>query len=144
MAWTTVEKTLEWTGEDVTAEELERASAVVELYSGRVQEEPTEAITPVDRRWLAQATAYQAVWMRGKPGLMTQRESHTSSSADGVAVTREADSQLMLAPLASRCLRNLSWVGTRTTAQLPVVAPKGSILSERADPYHTWKAVDIS
>lgn len=143
MAWTTPDKALVWTGEDVTPEELERASGVIELYAGRLQEEPAEAITVVDRRWLAQATAYQAVWMRGKPGLMTQRESHTSSSADGVAVTRESDSQIMLAPLASRCLRNLSWVGTRSTTQLPVVPLKGSILSERADPFHAWKPLDI-
>lgn len=142
MSWVTPEKALEWTGRELTPETLEAASAIITLYSGRLEEEPADAITAVDRRWLAMATAYQAAWV--KPGLIEHRESHTSTSADGVQTTRESDSQIMLAPLASRCLRNLSWVGTRTTDQRPLEHVKGSILSERADPFHLWKDLPIS
>lgn len=141
MSWVTPEKALVYTGLEVTQAELDLASAVVELYSGRLLEEPTAAITPLDRRWLAQATAYQAVWMRGKPGLLTHRESHTSTSADGVNVQRESDSQIMLAPLASRCLRNLSTIGNRSAQALPDLRPKGSILA--TDDHPGWAPLDI-
>lgn len=141
MAWVTVEKALEYTGKTVTPEKLAEASGIITSYAGRLEDEPAEAITARDRVWLAMATAYQAAWM--KPGLLEQRESHTSASADGVSTQRESDAQIMLAPLAARCLRNLSWIGNTTTSQLPQLSPKGSILSERADAYHLWKPVSI-
>src|SRR6188474_204700 len=131
MAWTTPAQAQVWTGKTLDQDALEAASAIIAIYAGRVEEEPEEAITKVDRRWLAMATAYQAAWV--KPGLIEHRESHTSTSADGVQTARESDSQIMLAPLASRCLRNLSWVGTRTVDQRPLDHVKGSILSERGD-----------
>jgi hypothetical protein len=143
MSWATPDQALLWTGQAVTEEELAPASAIVTVYAGREEEEPADAISTRDRRWLGMATAFQAVWMRAKPGVLEHRESHTSSSADGVSVSRESDSQVMLAPMASRCLRNLSWVGNRTTAQGPAGHVKGSILSERADAFHTWKPVSI-
>lgn len=144
MSWSTPTRALNWTGETVTQPELDRAAGVIELYAGVVLEQPEASISPVDRRWLAQAEAYQAVWMRGKPGYLTQRESHTSTSADGVSVQRQADSQAMLAPLAARTLKNLSWLGTRSVNHGGPVRPKGSFLSEEADQFNTWTPLPIT
>lgn len=144
MSWSTIAQALSWTGEEVGQEELDRAAGVIELYAGAVQEQPADSISAVDRRWLAQAESYQAVWMRGKPGFLTARESHTSTSADGVSVQRAADSQNMLAPLAARCLRNLSWLGTRTVQHGPPVRLKGSFLSEEADAANSWTPLPIA
>lgn len=144
MSWSTIPQALSWTGEELDQADLDRAAGVVELYAGVVQEQPEASISAVDRRWLAQCEAYQAVWMRGKPGLLTHRESHTSTSADGVSVQRQADSQIMLAPLAARCLKNLSWMGTRTNSQGGPVRLKGSFLSEEADAAHSWTPLPIA
>lgn len=141
--WATPEKALQWTGKDIPQDELNRAAFVLTPYAGRTGEEPEDAIAPVDRHWLGMATAFQALWMRGKPGLLEQRESHTSSSADGVSVQRESDSQVMLAPIAARCLRNLSWIGNRTTYQLPPADPPVSFLNEESDGLHGWKPRSI-
>lgn len=141
MSWVTPEKALVYTGKALTTEQLDAASSIITIYAGVTEDQPEESISARDRTWLAMATAYQAAWT--KPGLLEYRESHTSTSADGVQVSRESDSQIMLAPLASRALRNLSWIGNATTSQLPLLPPKGSILSERADPYHTWKDLNI-
>lgn len=143
MAWVTPEKALTYTGKEMTPEELDLASFVLTPYAGRTEDEPLEAITPRDRTWLGMATAFQALWMRGKSGLLEYRESHTSSSADGVSTQREADSQIMLAPMASRCLRNLSWIGNTSTTPATSL-PKGSFLSEEADARHSWAPLDIA
>lgn len=144
MSWSTPAQALSWTGEELDQVDLDRAAGVVELYAGVVQEQPEASISAVDRRWLAQAEAYQAVWMRGKPGYLTQRESHTSTSADGVSVQRAADSQNMLAPLAARTLKNLSWLGTRTVSHGGPPRAKGSFLSEEADAANSWTPLPIA
>lgn len=143
-SWSTPAQALSWTGEEVDQPELDRACAIVELYAGVVVEQTEASISAVDRRWLAQAESYQAVWMRGKPGFLTQRETHTSSSADGVSVQRQAPADAMLAPLAARTLKNLSWLGTRTVSHAGPPRAKGSFLSEEADAAHSWTPLPIA
>lgn len=138
MAWVTAASALLYTGEDLTEDALNIASGVICLYASVTEDMPDDSISARDRRWLGMATAYQAAWM--KPGLLTHRESHSESSADGVRVARRSDSDIMLAPLAARALRNLSWVGTRSVLIPPSVdaAPKGSFINEAGDEYHSW------
>lgn len=144
MSWATVAQALVHTGKTMELEALEAASAIITLYAGATEDQPEDSITPRDRNWLAMATAFQAAWMAGKPGLIEHRESHRSTTADTVRVDRESDSQIMLAPLASRALRNLSWVGNVTTLMDARHPLKGQILNERADQYHMWKPLGIS
>lgn len=138
-SWATVGQGLAFTGKTMTAEHLTLASSVITLYAGVTPDMPDDSITVRDRYWLAMATAFQAAWMPSKPGYLEQRESHTSQGADGVSIQRSSDSDVMLAPLAARTLKNLTWIGTRTTYVGPVTgAPKGSFLAEEADAYHAW------
>lgn len=130
-----------YTGKDLSQGALDAASSIVTLYAGVTEDQPEDSISPRDRVWLEMATAYQAAWQ--KPGLLEQRESHTSTSADRVRVDRESDSQIMLAPLAARAIRSLSWVGNVTTTSA-AFRPGGSLLSESVDPYHAWKPLEIS
>jgi hypothetical protein len=144
VSWVDEAQALLYTGLEVTPEELSLASGMITSYVGRSEEEPETSILAVDRRWLAMATAYQAAWLRGKPGLLEYRESHKSSSADGVQISRESDSQIMLAPMAARCLRNLSWVGNRTTYQGPMpFGPAVGALNEAVDRSHGWKPMPL-
>lgn len=143
--WVTEADALTYTGVVLTAEDLGPASGMITVYSGALDTQPADSITARDRLWLGMATAYQAAWMKGKPGVLSQRESHIQASADGVSTTRESDSQVMLAPMASRCLRNLSWIGNVTRRADPIMDArlKGSFISERGDEGHGWGPVAI-
>lgn len=144
MAWATGDQTRNWTTADPTGPELERASAVIDIYAGVTEDQPEDSISAVDRRWLAMACAFQVAWQKNRPGYDTERESHTDTSADGVRVGRAADSQIMLAPLAARCLKNLSWLGVRSVNHAGPIRPKGSFLSEEADAAHSWTPLPIA
>lgn len=145
MSWATPEQALAFTGKEVTQPELDPASAMIDLYAGVSEDQPELSILAADRRWLAMACSYQAVWMRSKPGLLEYRESHTDSSADGVRTARSSDSDIMLAPLAARALRNLSWIGPRDVSYQDIrnVRRKGS-LNEADDPYDAWTSGKIT
>ncbi|HEU4753999.1 MAG TPA: hypothetical protein VFU47_12895 [Armatimonadota bacterium] len=136
MAWATTADVTAMTGEVVTETDVTLASAMIDTVSGASEDMPTDAITPRDRTILKRATIWQAVWISGKPGLLREREATTSSSGDGQSITRGAPSDVYLAPLASRELRNLSWIGTRTvgTAGRPALPPALDFLNERSDP----------
>lgn len=129
------------TGEAVSMVDVALASAMIDTFAGVTEDMPEDSITARDRGHLRKATIWQAVWVKGKPGLLTQRESHTATSADSVSVQRESRSDVSLAPLADRELRNLSWYSTRTQYQPP--APRGlpanlNFLNERSDDTHDW------
>lgn len=141
MAWATTGEVLTQTGVTVSEAELAVASAVIDTYTGVDEDMPSDAISPRDRRVLRRATAWQAVWQRAKPGFLSDRETAADVSADGVDVRRESASDIVLAPLASREIKNLSWVGTRTVivpgAQL--AGDPRNFLSETSDDYHSWR-----
>lgn len=139
MTWSTVAQALTWTGKTLTEEDLAVAGGIIDIHAGVSADMPEDSILPRDRRWLAMAEAYQAAWMAPKPGLLDHRESHTSTSADGVSVQRESPSDVYLAPLAARVLKNLSWIGARTVQTLPGPGyVKGSFLNEAADELNAW------
>lgn len=140
MTWATQIEVKTQTGMDVTEPTLALASAIISTYTGADEEVPEDAITARDRRLLARATGWQAIWLMSKPGLTTERESNQSTSADGTSIQRGAQSDVMLAPLAAREIKNLSWVGTRT-ALIPTIQERlGGLnfLSETSDQYGRW------
>lgn len=143
MAWTTPDQVLALTGETVSAANVALASAMIDTYTGASEDMPADAVTARDRRTLGKATAWQAVWVRDRPGILSNRESATGSSADGVSLQREARSDVMLAPMASREVRNLSWVGTRTQVLLPDSTRLGKVnfLNEESDDHGTWRSL---
>lgn len=141
MPWATLEQVTAMTGVTVTETDVALASAMVDTVAGVSEEMPEASIAPRDRVFLRKATIWQAVWLTGKPGLLTHRESHKSTSADSVSVNRESRTDVYLAPLADRELRNLSWFSTHTQYQPPArrrLPAHLNFLSEESDDYHGW------
>ncbi len=144
-SWATVDQALGFTGLTVTAAQLLVASSIITLYSEADFAQETNTILARDRYWLAMATSYQAVWMPMKPGLLQLRESHTDTSADGVRTSRKSDSDIMLAPLAARALRNLSWIKGRDVSYRNIrERVKGSFLNEAYDYQDAWTSGRIA
>ncbi len=136
MAWATEADVENQTGVTVTPETIAIASAMIDTFTGADEELPEDAISGRDKRFLKKATAWQAVWIAGKPGLLSQRESSTSVTSDTQAITRESYIDALCGPMARREIANLSWVGTRTTIVRPVEERFASrnFLNERSDP----------
>jgi hypothetical protein len=135
--WCTPEQVEQWTGvSGITSATVALASSMIDTYTGAAIEAPLDAITTKDRKHLAKATAWQAVWVAGKPGLISQRENANSVSSDTQSITREDRADIMLAPMARREIMNLSWVGTRTTIVPPVswAVRRRNFLNESSDP----------
>lgn len=145
MPWATIEQVTAMTGVTVDAVTLTQASAMIDTYAGVTEEMPEDSITARDRGHLRKATIWQSAWLSGKPGILTQRETARSTSADSVTITRRADVDVMLAPLAARELRNLSWYSTRSVIVPSIgqrrLPPGINFLNEESDNYHPWRPV---
>ena len=106
-AWATVDDVDDFTGVTVTEAVLLRAQDIVELFSGTTYL-ATENISATNLRYLSRAVAYQAGWMSEHPDLYTHMDAD-SISQDGASMTPGNENASLLAPLATRYLRRLSW-----------------------------------
>lgn len=123
-------------GRTVTVEEITRAEMHLELFHGVIVDRPD--ISDRDREWLKRAVAYQAAWMQGHPDLY-EREDVTSVSQDGEsAAFRNVDAHL-LAPLARKALRRLSWKGRAVLLPGSPSRVRPNVLSESFDDSLPWK-----
>ena len=112
MTWATAAETLALTGVSVTTTQLAQAQGIIDVFSG-VVEDAVDDLTVRDRRLLRYATAYQAAWMTQQIDV-TSRTDVSSLDQDGITVTLANQDALVLAPLAVRCLKRLSWLGSRS------------------------------
>lgn len=108
MARVTTQEVKTLTGRTVTDDEIARAESHLELFHGLIVARPD--ITDRDAEWLKRAVAYQAAWMQGHPDLY-EREDVTSASQDGESASFRNVEAHLLAPLARKALRRLSWKG---------------------------------
>ncbi|MFB9383263.1 hypothetical protein ACFFTK_08940 [Pseudonocardia petroleophila] len=121
----------------MTSLQLAQASGVVTLYCGRTADS-AERMSRRDLYWLKQATAWQATWQAGQVSF-EERSSVASLDQDGIKATFSREWQMVLAPLAARALKNLSWKRTRVVNQRPRRAYRNFLL-ESSDPYDEWSA----
>lgn len=140
--WCSVTQAQAITGELPSETNLAVASSIIEMVAGvfadAVEATDTEDavaqyIADRDLRWLRMACAWQSVWVREHPDLLT-RDLTTTESADGQSVTWGPDAAL-LGPLAKRALRNLSWRGTRSIGIS--TGPEGDLI-ETLDDRLNW------
>jgi hypothetical protein len=127
--WATAADVLAVTGQVRDDETIAIASSMISTYAEVWDDQPETSINEKDRRHLIRATSWQAAWLTPTrvATLVTEREATTSVSADAVRIDRDAPADVMLAPMAQRELKSLSWVGTRSTETAP-----------RAPVYSAW------
>lgn len=110
--WATIADVTSKTGVTVTDTQRSIAVGVLETVTGLIEEVERPGISDRDRYFLKLATCYQAAFVFDNPDLFA-RADVTSASQDGESASfRNADAHL-LAPLARKAIRRLSWRGLR-------------------------------
>lgn len=125
-SWATIADVASITGVAVEDADVLYSQAVIETYCGRTFEgsKANDSIRPKDVTWLRKAVAFQASWQVQQPGFYG-RHSIKEVNQDGAQVTYAGSSEsnnsalVMLAPLAARALKNLSWMRTRSIKVKP-------------------------
>lgn len=138
--WATPAQIKTVTGYEPSAEERDRAVATLETMTGLIESVDRPDISDRDRHFLKLMLAYQAAFMADNPDLFS-RADVTSASQDGESANfRNPDSHL-LAPLARKAIRKLSWQARRLLIPgggVPTVSPGRDINSESFDDSLPW------
>jgi len=109
MGWASVDQVFEWTGREVSPESLALAQTMIEIFSGTTTIASDDGlILSKNLRHLGQAVAFQAVWLDAHPDVMETMDVE-GVSQDGLSAQYADVNAHLLAPMASRCIRRLSW-----------------------------------
>jgi hypothetical protein len=109
--WATVVDVTTITQKTPTQEQLDGAESVIAIHCNRVPGDFTPSTR--DAFYLKSAVVWQAAWMMSKPAVEA-RESVSQVTQDGMEVVNDGHSASVLAPLAKRSLKNLSWMAGRS------------------------------
>jgi hypothetical protein len=138
-AWATAQDVTDSTGVTVTDQQLVQAQKAVEVFSNRIFGDEARMRTR-DLYWLGQAVAHQAAWIAGQFGLETRLDA-TQIQQDQVSTTLQGDG-LVLAPMAARALKRVSWMRSRTVHIRSAVEGAGPIvgdaLTDGSDDHLYW------
>ncbi len=114
--WATTADVLNITGKTVTAAQLQQAQFIVMLFSDISPDASFETtgvatglISPKNLRYLKFAVAYQAAWMPEHPDVFSNIDT-TNVSEDGLSFTQAHENAAILAPLARRSIKRLTWM----------------------------------
>lgn len=138
-AWASAQDVINTTGVSVTEQQLAQAQSDIEIFSGRIYPD-SDRLRTRDLYWLGRAVARQAAWLAGQYGLETRLDA-TQIQQDGVTTTLQGDG-LVLAPMAARALRKVSWMRSRTIhvrAPIEGFGLVGDVLHEGNDDYEPWQ-----
>jgi hypothetical protein len=138
-AWATAQQVTDTTGVSVTDAQLAQAQDDIEIFTNRIYTD-TPRIRTRDLYWLGRAVARQAAWLAGQFGLETRLDA-TQIQQDQVSTTLAGDG-LVLAPMAARALRKVSWMRSRTVHIRSAIEGSGPIvgdaLSYGSDDHMEW------
>lgn len=101
------------TGLTLTPMQIQNAQQVLNMYSNYTPEASGFNMEPRDLMFLRYGLAYQSAWMTQQPGLL-YRGDVDSLSQDGLSTHWSDPRSIMLAPLALRSLKQLSWQKSRS------------------------------
>lgn len=115
-----------------TEQDVQTAQDVVELFAGYDLSDAlvTAEFGPGDLRRLRLAVQWQAVYLAAHPDILT-REQIIRATANGASIERDGDG--LLAPLAARCLNQLSW--SAGTVHVKTLTPTRNYCRTQPDPW---------
>ena len=142
MPWATADECNAITGLTPDAATLARAQAMVEVHVNR-QPDSDEGMAVRDLYWLRAAVAWQAAWLPSQHGL-DGRVASQGVTQDGMSSQFRSPADIVLAPLAQRAIRNLTFMASRsirTTDRIPGFGVTDQNWL-RFDPEDGWDALD--
>ena len=121
--WATINETLGYTRISVEQEDLDSAQFMIELFADVTYNQTADAsgaalIGAKNFRLLKMATAYQAAWITQHPDLFTHTDIN-SINQDGIFYVHQHENSYLLAPMARRALKRLSWNRTKNIRVRP-------------------------
>jgi len=130
------------TGQTLSPQQIQNAQQVLNMYTNYTPEASGFNMQPQDLRWLRYGLAYQSAWMTAQPGLLYRAEVDTISQ-DGLSTHWTDPRSIMLAPLALRSLKQLSWQKSRSLrVRVPFIDDQTPMSSdpdaEANDLYERW------
>ncbi len=128
MAWATEEDVVTITGREATEASIALAQTMIEIFSGTTEiASDDDLISSRNLRLLRNAVAFQAVWLDNHPDVLEAMDVQ-GVSQDGLNAQYASAHAHLLAPMAQRCIRRLSW-----QRQLMASRAKGSAASDRGN-----------
>lgn len=130
------------TGQTLTPQQIMNAQQVLNMYTNYTPEASGFNMQPFDLSWLRYGLAYQSAWMPSQPGLLSRANVDTISQ-DGLSTHFADERSVMLAPLALRSLKQLSWQKSRSLrVRTPFIDDQTPMSSdpdaEANDLYERW------
>lgn len=140
MGWATVAEVKDITGETVSDRDRATAVGIIETLTGVFEGADRPDTTDRDKAWLKRAVAYQAAFVKDNPDLFS-RNDVTSAGQDGQSANfRNVDAHI-LAPLARKAIRRLSWRQTTRKGDRASTSTRVNVLSEEYDDSLPWRPV---
>lgn len=116
-SWASISETLAYTRLNVEQEDLDSAQAMIELFADVIYEQ-SDKISTKNLRLLKMAVAYQAAWMTEHPDLFTHTDIQ-SINQDGIFYVHQHENSYLIAPMARRALKRLSWMRNKSIRVRP-------------------------
>lgn len=109
MSWVTDDEVLSITGRNASVESIATAQVFVEIFANTTEQASIDAqISSSNLRLLKNAVAFQAVWLDSHPDVLDAMDVE-GVSQDGLNAQYATANAHLLAPLADRCIKRLSW-----------------------------------
>ena len=138
--WASVALVADVTGVTVTEREIKTATAIIVDLTGLIEGVSRPDMSDRDKLFLGHAVAWEAVWIRDNPDLFS-RADVVAASQDGESVTfRNVDAHI-LAPLARKSIRRLSWRQPTRRNDRAEDSGRINVLSEEYDDSLPWRPV---
>jgi hypothetical protein len=146
--WATTGDVLTKLGKTASAQDILMANEAITTYANRTPA-ASAVMSARDLYWMNSAAVWQAAWYIENVGVET-RSIVARHRQDGVEVDYAGTAfspkeyPNVLAPLAARALRNLSWKASRTLRTPRVATPLGSTIdfvNELSDESTDWKSL---
>lgn len=115
--WASISETLAYTRINVEQEDLDSAQAMIELFADVIYEQ-SDKISTKNARLLKMAVAYQAAWITEHPDLFTHTDIQ-SINQDGIFYVHTHENSYLIAPMARRALKRLSWMRNKSIRVRP-------------------------
>lgn len=116
-SWASISETQSYTGIAVSQDHIDMAQAMIELFADVIYDQ-SDKISTKNLRLLKMAVAYQAAWIVDHPDLFTHTDV-TSINQDGIFYVHAHENAYLIAPMARRALKRLSWMRNKSIRVRP-------------------------